>query len=661
MLANLELLEDRLCLSVSLSSVFADHMVLQRDMPIQITGSAQSGEGVTVTLAGPAGTQTQATRADSDGVWSVTLGALPAGGDYTLTASGQNRVVVSDVLIGDVWVCSGQSNMVLPLSSTANGAAVAAQANQPTLRYYDPNVGWTTSNSTSAAEFSAVAYYFGRAIQQDQGVPVGLMEVAVNATSLRRWTSWDAVQASPALAPYRQAIAAGGGVGSVPGAPPGDLFNTLVRPLTGLAITGVIWYQGEADYGRPAEYAALFPTMITSWRQAWHEGDFPFLYVQLASDPGADFAPLRQAQLDTVSAIPNTAMAVVLDGQAALHPTDKELPADRLALAARALAYGENVDYTGPWVGGGRLLGNQVVLDFQDVGAGLVFRDGVSASFELEDAFGHWFPARAVIDGSSIRVWNDTVAAPVAVRYAWGDVPDADLFNADGLPASPFEVAVADLSHMPAPLRGPGVQHETPVPIPHGPSASPAGGSVPVSAPAGRTDALPVLPAVPVAGLSNVQALAPSPRVAAAADPSGNIGAGEYNGGSNGLVQSAPANSSPPAAVPQSNADAAILSPGVGDSKNSDGREQMNRGEAGNTVPTAATGGMNSLDLTLPIPDATDVVFAEIGREPDSSRNELTLALGYAAAFALARTRATIRDRLQYDRRNALSLPSFPD
>jgi sialate O-acetylesterase len=659
MLANLELLEDRLCLSVSLSSVFADHMVLQREMPIQITGSAQPGENVVVTLAGPAGTQTGTTQAGSDGVWSVTLGALPAGGDYTLTASGQNRVVLSDILVGDVWVCSGQSNMVLPLGSTDNGSAVAAQANQPTLRFYDPNVGWTPSNPSSAAEFSAVAYYFGRAIQQDQGVPVGLMEVAVNATSLRRWTSWDAVQATPALAPYRQAIAAGGGVGSDPNAPPGDLFNTMIRPLTSLAITGVIWYQGEADYGRPAEYAALFPTMITSWRQAWREGVFPFLYVQLAPDPGADFAPLRQVQLDTLSAVPNTAMAVIVDGQAATHPTDKELPADRLALAARALAYGENVDYTGPWVRGGSLVGNQVVLDFQDAGAGLVFRNGISASFEVEDSSGQWLPAHAVIDGSSIRVWNDAVAAPVAVRYAWGAVPDADLFNSNGLPASPFEVAVAELSHMPAPLRGPGVQHETPIPIAHGPSASSAG-AVPTSAPVGRIDATPVLLAVPVASFWRAQALAPSLTVPAEAVPLGNAGAGEFNVATNGLVQSAPANASPPA-VPQSNADAAIPVQGAGDVNNAGGREEINGIDSGNVVPAAATGGMNGQDLSLPILDATDVVFADIGREPESSRTWLPLALGYAAMFIAVSARPVPRDQLRRDRWNAWSLPSLPE
>jgi sialate O-acetylesterase len=453
MLADLELLEDRLCLNVSLSSVFADHMVLQRDMPIQITGSAQPGESVAVTLTGPVGTLTRATQASPEGDWSVTLNPLPAGIGYTLAVSGRNRIVLSDILIGDVWVCAGQSNMAFPLSASDNGASAAAQANQPLLRLYDPNSAWSPCNPSSAAQFSAVAYYFGQAIQQDQGVPVGLMLAAVNGSSIRDWTSWDAIQAAPALAPYRQAIASGGGD---PLLPPGALFSSMIQPLTALAITGVIWYQGEADFIRPDEYAALFPTMIASWRQAWHQGDSPFLYVQLAPVHNIDYGPLRQVQLDTLSVVPNTAMAVVIDGQAALHPTDKELPADRLALAARALAYGENVTYSGPLIQSGSVLGNQLVLAFKDIGAGLVFRDGVSSSFEVENAPGQWFPANAAIDGSSIRVWNDAVAAPVAVRYAWGEVPNADLYNVDGLPASPFEETVAELSHIPAPLNGSG-------------------------------------------------------------------------------------------------------------------------------------------------------------------------------------------------------------
>jgi sialate O-acetylesterase len=458
MLADLELLEDRLCLNVSLSTVFADHMVLQRDMPIQVSGSAAPGESVMVTLTGPVGTLTRATQAGSGGGWSVSLNPLPAGIGYTLYVTGQNRIVLSDILIGDVWVCSGQSNMSFPLSASDNGAAAAAQANQPLLRLYDPNSSWAACNPISAAQYSAISYYFGQAIQQDQGVPVGLMLAAVSGSSIRNWTSWDEVQVVPALAPYLQAIAQGAGD---PLLPPGALFDSMIQPLTAVAITGVIWYQGEADFIRPDEYAALFPTMIESWRQAWHQGDFPFLYVQLAPVANIDYGPLRQVQLDTLSVVPNTAMAVIIDGQAGLHPTDKELPADRLVLAARALAYGENVTYSGPLIQSGSMLGNQLILVFKDVGAGLVFRDGVSTSFEVEDASGQWFPAQAAIDGSSIRVWNDAVASPAAVRYAWGDVPNADLYNADGLPASPFEETVAELSHVTATSLTSGDPHPT--------------------------------------------------------------------------------------------------------------------------------------------------------------------------------------------------------
>jgi sialate O-acetylesterase len=620
--------------------LFRDHAVLQQGMPIPVWGAADEGEHVTVTL----GAQTASTVA-RDGKWSVRLAAEPAGGPHTLAITGKNRVELSDVLIGEVWVCGGQSNMERQLGlrewqrPIKNWEAEAASANFPQIRHFgvdqrmalDPQTRaggqWLVCSPETAPRFTAVGFFFGRALHLTRGTPIGLIHSSWGGTPAESWTSpegiknipefaevsarldrvrkdpaaaraefernlarWfeandpgsaaDAPWSAPALdtaswplmrlpvlvenaglpdfdgvvwfrrevdlpaawadreaelhlgaiddiddtwvngrfvgantaydaprvyrlpagtlKPGRNVIAVrvldtGGGGGiwggdairlarldapadtlpldgdwryqaSVfsrkappppidPAVSPGTptvLHNGMIAPLQPYAIRGAIWYQGEANSGQPQLYRRLFPNLVADWRRAWGQGEFPFLYVQIA--PHKEMPPeIREAQRLSLKTIPRSAMAVTLDvGDADdIHPTDKKPVGERLALAARALAYGESIEYSGPLFESLRIQGSRAVLGFSHVGGGLVASpvggrvpapaDQIPlVGFTLAGADGVFHPARATIVGDTVEVVADAVSAPTAVRYAWANVPEGNLFNRDGLPASPF-------------------------------------------------------------------------------------------------------------------------------------------------------------------------------------------------------------------------------
>jgi sialate O-acetylesterase len=221
---------------------------------------------------------------------------------------------------------------------------------------------------------------------------------------------------------------------------PTVLYNGMIAPLLPYAMRGVIWYQGESNVGREQQYRALFPAMIADWRQAWGEGDFPFLFVQIAPYSG-NTPGIREAQFLTLQRSPNTAMAVITDGGDAndIHPPHKQPVGARLALAARALAYGEHIEYSGPLYQSMKIKGNRVILNFTHIGGGLVAKGGELKGFILAGADGKFVPAQAEIHGRTVVVTSDQVAKPVAVRYGWANVPEVNLFNLDGLPASPFQ------------------------------------------------------------------------------------------------------------------------------------------------------------------------------------------------------------------------------
>lgn len=612
------------------ASLFCDHAVLQQGRPIPVWGTADEGEVVTVTMAGRSASTVARNRR-----WSVQLPALPAGGPHVLTIAGRNRIELTDVLIGEVWVCGGQSNMERQLGLREgqqpidNWQAEAASADFPLIRHFgvgqrlalepQSQVGgkWVVCTPQTVPDFTAVGFFFARALHVARGTPIGLIHSSWGGTPAEAWTSREGVRLIPelretlarldafardpasaradyerdlarwfsendpgsrgtpswsadefdasawpsmslpaawetaglaefdgvvwfrreievpsswdgrdvelhlgaiddldstwvngrlvgrttgwntprlyrlpagTLKPGRNVVAVrvldtGGGGGlwgdghemrlvqsddptrSIPleGAwryrssaafrdlppPPADvagtpgtptvLYNGMIAPLQPYAIRGVIWYQGEANAPQARLYRRIFPNLVADWRHAWGQGDFPFLYVQIA--PFHEMPPeIREAQRLSLTTIPNSAMAVTIDvGDANdIHPTDKKPVGERLALAARAITYGEKIEYSGPMFESLQIAGQRAVLKFAHVGGGLVAKEGELKGFTVAGADKVFHPARAAITGDTIEVVSDAVPAPTAVRYAWANVPEGNLFNRAGLPASPF-------------------------------------------------------------------------------------------------------------------------------------------------------------------------------------------------------------------------------
>lgn len=463
---------------VRLPGVISEGMVVQRDAPIHLWGWAEEGERVTATFAG----QKASTEA-KNGRWSLTLKPRPAGGPFRLTIAGKNTLDLSNVLVGDVWVCSGQSNMEWSLRNSFEGERHIAGASNPNIRLFMvPNVraaapkddvaaAWTECNPESVAGFSAVGYFFGRDLQKALGVPIGLISSDWGGTPAEAWTREEAMAAHPELRPlvenYRQALsgyyrarlnhasvaaqakAEGKPVPREPGRPwkAGELYNGMIAPLLPYRIKGVIWYQGESNAGRAKQYRTLFPAMIQNWRDDWGIGDFPFLLVQLApfmaispQPQESNWAELREAQLHATRVLPNVGMAVITDvgEENDIHPRKKEPVGARLALAARRIAYGDRLVYSGPVYKSMRVDGNRAILSFDHVGGGLEARGGKLTGFALAGPDGKYVWADAEIAGSAVVVSSPQVAKPVAVRYGWANYPVVNLWNRDGLPATPF-------------------------------------------------------------------------------------------------------------------------------------------------------------------------------------------------------------------------------
>ncbi|HUT61805.1 MAG TPA: sialate O-acetylesterase [Phycisphaerae bacterium] len=440
-----------LAADVKLPNLFADHMVLQRDMPIVVWGKADPGEKVTVTL----GKHTATTTAGKDGTWRVALDKTSAGGPHTLTVAGANRVEFKDVLVGEVWVCSGQSNMNMPIDWGIFGA-------------------WGSPECTAA-------YFFGVELRRELGVPVGLVKSAVGGTIIESWTRREAlIQAVPDMKPaierwdkriaafdeaafqekvaaWQKAAAKAKAEGKRPPRQPvpitqnnripASLYNGMIAPLVPFTMRGVIWYQGESNARNAYLYRTLFPAMIRDWRAQWAQGNFPFLFVQLANyrpqsdQPGeSQWAELREAQLMALGE-PNTAMAVIIDiGDAKdIHPKNKQGVGKRLSLGALKLAYGCDIVHSGPIYKSMKIEGAKVRLSFAHTDGGLkAAGGGPLKGFAVagEDKKFVWADAR--IDGQTVVVTSGAVSKPVAARYAWADNPACNLTNASGLPASPF-------------------------------------------------------------------------------------------------------------------------------------------------------------------------------------------------------------------------------
>jgi sialate O-acetylesterase len=424
-------------------------MVLQQGKPVTIWGTADDGEAVTVSFAGQ---EKKATA--KDGRWQVVLDPLTASATpATLTVAGPaNTVTYGDVLVGEVWLASGQSNMQWSVKGSKDPEATIAGATDPLIRLItvprkgaaepqaDIDASWVVLSPETVGDFSAVAYFFGRDLRAALNVPVGLVSTNYGGTPAEAWTNRPDLEAVPALESYLK-------ITNRKDSNPAHLYNAMIAPLVPLAVRGAIWYQGESNAGQPELYRTLFPTMITSWRKAFGQGDFPFLFVQLApfmkktADPVQEgWAALREAQLMTLTASPSTGMAVITDvgEEDDIHPKAKQPVGARLALAALKIAYGRNIVHSGPIFKNLSIDGDKAVLHFDHVGGGLVAKDGPLTGFAIAGPDGKFVKADATIAGDTVVVTSPEVKAPKAVRYGWANFPVVNLWNKDGLPASPF-------------------------------------------------------------------------------------------------------------------------------------------------------------------------------------------------------------------------------
>lgn len=483
---------------VRLPAVFSEHMVLQRNAAAPVWGWAEPGEAVTVSIAG----QTKTATADAAGKWSVKLDKLPAGESLTLVVSGKNKITVNDVLVGEVWLGSGQSNMQMCVKSAGNLEQEKAAAKCPQIRMFtvarhpaltpqtDCEGEWVVCSPETLVGFSATAYFFGRELHQKLGVPVGLIAASVGATPIETWISMDKQEGEKefdlvfgewaeklrvpydpvkAQAQYEKQMAAwrtnsakrvaeGKPAGYAPEKPvhprehknyPANLFNGMIAPIIPYAIRGGIWYQGENSgrKGFAKLYEKQLPLLIEDWRERWGQGEFPFAWVQLANyrsftnspSPVSHWATVREGMLKSL-AVTNTGMAIAIDvGEADnIHPKNKQAVGHRLGLWALAQVYGEKIPFSGPLPAGYKISGDEIILSFKHTDGGLVAKDGDLRGFVIAGADKQWHWAMARIKGEQVVVLSPEVKSPVAVRYAWADNPKCNLYNGAGLPASPF-------------------------------------------------------------------------------------------------------------------------------------------------------------------------------------------------------------------------------
>lgn len=443
---------------VRVSAIFGDHMVLQRGMKIPIWGKADAGETVTVKAAG----QERSATADEKGKWRITLDPIEASDSIEIMIAGKNAITIKDVLVGEVWLCSGQSNMGFPLKNTSGGAAAVKSADRPTMRLF--NVGrnlpqepqdeltgkWEICSPETAATFSAVAYFFGLELQQELNQPIGLIESSWGGTRAEAWmprATFDALKL-----PYEPAWTQEwlnpphkpGATKQEPRRPheaPAILFNGMIAPIAGYAMRGAVWYQGETNTRYGEHYRDVLGALITGWRFAWNQGDFPFLVVQLPNFENDRFWPItRDAQAQVARELPKVGLAVTIDlGESDdIHPREKQTVGKRLALVAQKIAYEMDVQHSGPVFKSMRVADGKAVIQFEHVAGGLVVKGGALQGFEIAAADGTFVPAQAKIEGNTVIVSGDRVAAPWSVRYAWANDPTVTLYNYAGLPAAPF-------------------------------------------------------------------------------------------------------------------------------------------------------------------------------------------------------------------------------
>jgi sialate O-acetylesterase len=486
---------------LKLPAIISDHMVLQQKQANPIWGWDTPGTKVTVTFAG----QTHSAVADGSGKWTVKLNAVPANAKpQTISVTGTSKREIQDVLVGEVWMCSGQSNMGWTLNATYTGDLEAAASNLPNLRLITvPRVGtqelktdfkgqWEASNPQTAKSFSAVGFLYGRYIHEILGVPVGLINNAWGGSAAEAWVRRTTLDKDPRFAALMERTTkreatllsekgktdfansvtkwkadsekAKAEKKTVPAAPrdwlvdnarPGNIFAGVVNPTLGYGMKGVIWYQGESNAGTAYEHATLFPFLIEQWRKEWGQGDFSFYWVQLADfkaekpTPGdSDWAELRETQTKTLK-LPNTGQAVIIDlGEARdIHPRNKYDVASRLVRWALVKDYGLKFAYRSPEFKSASFSGDKATLTLDCFGSTLKTFDVVDVKgFAIcgADKVWHWATAK-IVGGNQVEVTSDKVAAPIAVRYAWADNPVCNLYSVEGLAVTPFRTDDFDM------------------------------------------------------------------------------------------------------------------------------------------------------------------------------------------------------------------------
>ena len=486
---------------VTLPHVISSNMVLQRNMQAPIWGWASPGEEITVTLSteaeGVEPISTTTAIADAEGNWQIKLPAMAAGGPYTLRIKGSNAIELTNVLFGEVWVCSGQSNMQWSVNASKDNEIEIAAAMYPKIRlFYIPRVpsgllqkdveaDWYETTPETIPNFSAVAYYFGRKLYKNLDVPIGLINTSWGGTRIEPWTPPVGFAAVPALtsiskevqdiqatyreqlpekmnaieawiAETREALDTGAQLTQMPNNThpfahqqrPTALYNGMVHPIVPYGIRGALWYQGESNLREGMLYHEKMKALINGWREVWGQGDFPFYFVQLApfNYGGRNANPLFlpqiwEAQTATL-ALPNTGMAVTTDigNLIDIHPRNKQDVGRRLALWALAKDYGrDDVTYSGPLYKAMAVEGNTIRLTFEHVGSGLTSRDNEPLTwFQIAGEDQEFVEAKATIDGDTVIVSNDAISNPVAVRFGWHQSAEPNFINKEGLPASPF-------------------------------------------------------------------------------------------------------------------------------------------------------------------------------------------------------------------------------
>jgi sialate O-acetylesterase len=473
---------------IRLPAIISDNMILQQNKKVALWGWASPGEKITITAGWSKKNVPVVT--GKDGKWLVYLSTAKAGGPYTIRFSGSNTIEIKNVLLGEVWLASGQSNMEFFIGKTSNSSypgvvnheEVMNDAEHPDIRTIDvPNkvaeepqyefqAQWKLCSAKTIDTFSAVAYFFAREVNKATGFPVGIINATWGGTPAESWTKKQVLESDSGLAiilqrykklvdeypaisaAYKDAVVkwtadTSKEKGRKPAAPlspnsnkmPYKLYNGMISPIIPYSIKGVIWYQGENNADRAWQYRKLFPAMIANWRNDWNDEKLPFYFVQISPHRSQN-AEIRDAQFYVLRHVKNTGMAVTTDNGDSLniHPRNKELVGKRLSLWALHNDYGKkNLVVSGPLYKSMKVEGHRIRVIF-DYNKGLMSKDGDLTEFTMAGNDQVFVPAKAVIEGNTVVVWSDNVSKPLAVRFAWKNVPKPNLFNRAGLPASPF-------------------------------------------------------------------------------------------------------------------------------------------------------------------------------------------------------------------------------